>query len=99
MGLHKKKGTPGLAVIARERSKSKTTVKYSINDAAFVPFRFIGFSPLTVSDIYGLKIIRDIIYITEIVENCSFWIFGDLLEKLRRKLSDFFWDFGFSMAK
>ena len=29
------------------------------------------------------------IYITEIVENCSFWIFGDLLEKLRRKLSDF----------
>ena len=29
------------------------------------------------------------IYITEIVENCSFWIFGDLLEQLRRKLSDF----------
>ena len=55
MGLHKKKkGTPGLAIIARERSKSKTTVKYSINDAALVPFRFTGFSPLTVSDIYGL---------------------------------------------
>ena len=54
MGLHKKKGTPGLAFIARERSKSKTTVKYSINDAALVPFRFTGFSPLTVSDIYGL---------------------------------------------
>ena len=53
MGLHKK-GTPGLAVIARERSKSKTTVKYSINGAALVPFRFIGFSPLTVSDVYGL---------------------------------------------
>ena len=53
MGLHKK-GTPGLAVIARERSKSKTTVKYSINGAGLVPFRFIGFSPLTVSDIYGL---------------------------------------------
>ena len=54
MGLHKKKGTPGLAVIATERSKRTTTVKYSINDAALVPFRFIGFSPLTVSDIYGL---------------------------------------------
>ena len=55
MGLYiYKKGTPGLAVIARERSKSKTTVKYSINDAVLVPFRFIGFFPLTVSDIYGL---------------------------------------------
>ena len=52
MGLHKK-GTPGLVVIARERSKSKTTVKCSINGAALVPFRFIGFSPLTISDIYG----------------------------------------------
>ena len=56
-GFAYEKGTPGLAVIARERSKSKTTVKYSINDAVLVPFRFIGFFPLTVSDIYGLHLI------------------------------------------
>ena len=89
MGLHKKKGTPGLAVVARERSKSKTTVRYSINDAALVPFRFIVFSPITVSDIYGLHPIplvnsennKGYIYITEIVVNCSFWDFWSFVRE------------------
>ena len=39
MGLHQNKGTPGLALITRERSKRNTTVKYSINGAALVPFQ------------------------------------------------------------
>ena len=34
--------------------KEDNHCKYSINDAALVSFRFIGFSPLTVSDVYGL---------------------------------------------
>ena len=97
MGLHQNKGTvtPGLALSTRERSKRNTTVtvKYSVP----LLFPFIVFSPLTVSNIYSLHPIhlvnsennKGYIYITEIVENYSFWIFGDLLEKLRRKLSDF----------
>ena len=96
MGFHQNKGTRGLAFITRERSKCNTTVKYSIKSAALVPFHC--FLPInSVSDIYGLHPIplvnnennKGIFIFKKSLRTVAFEIFGDLLVKLRRKLSDF----------
>ena len=88
MGLHKKRHSR-----PRRHCKGKVKeynhCKYSINDAALVPFQFIVFSPLTVFDIYGLHPIplvnsennKGYIYVTEIVKNCSFWDFLEFCQR------------------
>ena len=64
-------------------------------------FPFIVFSPLTVSDIYGLhpnplinsENNKGYIYITEIVENSSFWDFWSFVRETPEEAKWFFSDF------